>query len=169
MKLRTLFTSLLLLIAGMAFAAVSSGYYRIKSYNDKYLTENTSNHTLVCSDEMDGNYSQVWQITVSGTSLTFTNVLTGYGIVSFEGIQTEDPNYTSPTRFYPTETSSVFVFADSEGGSVGLHCDNYNNVVRWGTSDNKSKWTIEAAEVDASALAAPNNSIASSNLIFHGP
>ena len=160
MKLRTLFTSLLLLIVGAMSAAITSGYYRVVSYNGKYLTENTSSHKLVCSEKAESNYAQVWYLTVSGTSVTFKNVLTDYGIVSFGDISTEDPNYTSPTRFYPTETGSVFVFADSEGGSVGLHCDNYNNVVRWGTSDNKSKWTIEAAEVDASALAAQKATIA---------
>ncbi len=47
--MRKLTTLALLLIAGVASAAIQSGYYRVKSYNDKYLTENISNHTLVCS------------------------------------------------------------------------------------------------------------------------
>jgi len=160
MKLKTLFISLLLLLVASASAAISSGYYRVISYNGKYLTENTSNHTLVCSDLASSNYAQVWYLNVSGTSVTFTNALTDYGIFSFWDVSTQDPNYTSPTNFYPTETNSVFVFADSEGGSVGLHCDNSNNVVRWDTSDNKSKWTIVEVEVDASALAAQKSAIA---------
>ena len=160
MKLRQLLTSLLLLTSGAVSAALTTGYYHVKSYNGKYLTENTNNHTLVCSDLAANNYAQVWYLTVSGTRVTFKNVLTNYGIVSLWDISTENPSYTSPTNFYPTETDGVYVFADSEGGSVGLHCDNSNNVVRYYTSDSKSKWTIEATTVDETALAAQKAIIA---------
>ena len=118
MRILNYLTTLMFLgMATVASASITTGYYHVISYNGKYLTENNSSHTLICSDLAASNYAQVWKLTVSGTSVTFTNALTDYGIVSFWDITTEDPDYTSPTRFYPTETNSVFVFADSEYSS----------------------------------------------------
>ena len=75
MKQRSLLFLLLLLVSGVA-SALNSGYYRVMSYNGKYLTENTSNNTLVCSDLMSDSYSQVWYLDVNETSVSFKNVLT---------------------------------------------------------------------------------------------
>ena len=98
MKLRTLLTTLLLLIAGAASAAITSGYYHILSYNGKYMTENISDHTLVCSDlATPTNYAQVWYITVSGSSVTFKNALTNRYILFSNSAYTT--NTTQNTNF----------------------------------------------------------------------
>ena len=47
MKTRFLFTLVFLLFAGMQTKAITTGYYRVVSYNGKYLTENSNSHALV--------------------------------------------------------------------------------------------------------------------------
>ena len=74
MNIRNLLTLLLLLVGMAVSASVESGYYYIKSYNGKYMTENTSNHTLVCSEKVTpAYYAQVWYLSVSGSDVTFKN------------------------------------------------------------------------------------------------
>lgn len=159
MKLRKLLTTALLLIAvgGFASAAITSGYYRIISYNSKYLTENTSSHELICSDLIDGNYSQVWYLNVSGTSVTFTNVLTDRYVQGSTTLYKQWVTTTTSNDFTMGESSGVCTFANS--GTWGIHCDNSNNVVGYYTSDDKSKWTVVAATVDNEALAAQRAAI----------
>ena len=80
MKQKYLFLlmSLLFLLSGVqtSQATITTGYYRVVSYNGKYLTENTSSHSLICSDLMTNNYSQGWYLSVDGTNVTFKNALT---------------------------------------------------------------------------------------------
>ena len=151
MKLRNLLTTaMLLLVTSVASATITSGYYRLKSYNDKYLTENISNHTLVCSDLRDGNYTQVWYLDVN--DVTLMNALTERYVEgstkTYEQWLTDDNAHT----FTLNEADNVYTFANS--GNWGIHCDVSNNVVGWYTSDNKSKWTLESVAVDNAALAA---------------
>lgn len=69
--LKQLLAVVLLCAYGSALAAISSGYYCLKSYNDKYMTENNTEHTLVCSDlASPTNYAQVWYLTVFWTNVT---------------------------------------------------------------------------------------------------
>ena len=150
---RFLLPFLLLLFVGVAeSSAINTGYYRVKSYNDKYLTEIISNHTLVCSDLRDGNYTQVWYLTVNGSNVTFQNALTERYVEgstnTYEQWLTDDNSHT----FTLNEADNVYTFANS--GNWGIHCDGSNNVVGWYTSDDKSKWTLEAVTVDNAALAA---------------
>ena len=160
MKLKNLLTTLLLLaVGGFASAAITSGYYRVISYNSKYLTENTSSHSLICSDLIDGNYSQVWYLNVNGTNVTFKNVLTDRYI---QGQGTFSQQYSTGANnqsFAIGETENIYTFQYDSYNNGGLHCDNSNVVVEWYVSDDKSKWTIEAADVDASALAAQKAAI----------
>ncbi|MBO7069498.1 MAG: M60 family metallopeptidase [Bacteroidaceae bacterium] len=162
MKFKALLTSLLLLITGVVSAAITTGYYRIVSYNGKYMTENTNSHTLVCSDFIEGNYSQVWYLNISGTNVTFKNALTDKYIQG-------QASYSS--QYSTGATQQTFVMAESEGKYTfeydpyfkqggGMHCSNENNVVEWYTSESKSQWTIEAADVDASALEAQKSATA---------
>ena len=150
--MRKLITLALLLIAGVASAAIQSGYYRVKSYNGKYLTENISNHTLVCSDLRDGNYTQVWDLNVDGSDVTIKNALTERYV---EGSTQTYKQWLTDDNSHPftlNEADDVYTFANS--GDWGIHCDGSNNVVGWYTSDVKSKWTLEAVTVDNAALAA---------------
>lgn len=157
MKLKNLLIALLLLIGVGSSFALDSGYYRLVSYNGKYLTENTSNHTMVCSDQMDNNYSQVWYLTVDGSNVSIKNTLTDRFIFS---IDANGCFYTDPTSKYLTagESDNVYTFCLNIDW-VGLHCDNNNNVVYYTITETKSKWTLEAATVDPTTLAAQKAAI----------
>ncbi len=154
--MRKLTTLALLLIAGVASAAIQSGYYRVKSYNDKYLTENISNHTLVCSDLRDGNYTQVWYLTVNGSNVTFQNALTERYVQSQNNASYQFTTEATPFSFTVGEDNSTYTFKNHNNGwwDGGLHSDAGLNVVFWDVTDAKSKWTVEAVEMDDAALAA---------------
>ena len=154
MRLRTILTSLLLLTAGAASAAISTGYYRVVSYNGMYMTENTTDHTLVCSDLASNNYAQVWYLSVSGSNVTFKNVLTDKYIQGQGSYSSQYVTGTTQQTFTVVESDGKYAFQYDPYFGGGLHCDNNNTVVEWYTSENKSKWTIEAATVDEEALAA---------------
>ena len=159
MKPRTALTLLLLLVCGAA-SALDSGYYRIISYNSKYLTENTNSHALICSDLSESNYAQVWYLNVSGTSVTFKNVLTERYMQKTTGNAWSEQYVTGTSSNSFTlndEGNGIFTFTDKWG--AGPHCDAALNVVLWVTSEDKSKWTFAVAEVDASALAAQKAAI----------
>nr|MCR5780496.1 M60 family metallopeptidase [Bacteroidaceae bacterium] len=159
MKLKHLWTLLLLLLTTVTAWAVNTGTYRVVSYNGKYLTENTSSHALVCSDLIEGSYSQVWRLTVNGSNVTLQNVLTeryitGQGSFS-QPYSTGNANQT----FTISESDSKFTFEYDPYNHGGLHCDDSNNVVEWYTNDEKSVWTIEAATVDNAAVATERTAI----------
>ncbi len=152
MKLKNLLTTaMLLLMTSVASATITSGYYRIKSYNDKYMTENTSSHILVCSDLMTENYTQVWYLNVNGSNVTIKNALTERYIQSMTDIETNFFTNSQPFTFTLGEDGSIATFANTSWG--GLHCSNSNNVVYWDVTEAKSKWTIESVEVDENELA----------------
>ena len=154
MKLRTLLTTLLLTTAGAVSAALTSGYYRIVSYNGKYLTENTSSNALICSDLMSDNYSQVWYLNVSGTNVTIQNALTDR-YVKGEGsysVQYYTATYTSTFTLAESDGAYTFQYGDYFHG--GLHCDASLDVVQYDINEDKSRWTVESTTVDATALEA---------------
>jgi len=147
---RFLLPFLLLLFVGVAeSSAINTGYYRVKSYNDKYLTENISNHTLVCSDLMTENYAQVWYLDVN--NVTLKNALTERYIQNMTAIETNFFTDSQPFTFTLGEDGSIVTFANTSWG--GLHCSNSNNVVYWDVKEAKSKWTIESVAVDDDELA----------------
>ena len=156
---------LLFLLGGITSqAAITTGYYYVKSYNNKYLTENTSSHSLICSDLMEGNYSQVWYLAVDGTNVTFKNALTDYVIIpSFEdnSMIAVSPSEWSAQKFtVAEETGSVYTFTygyDAQSNAWGLHCDGSNNVVKWYITEAKSKWTVQSVTVDEASLNAQKN------------
>ena len=159
MKIKSLITIALLLFGvGHAFS-LDTGYYLVKSYNGKYLTENTVNHTVLCSDQTSPtNYSQVWELTVNGTNVTLRNVLT-QRYISWVNSDTQFYTDTSVRNFIYGENSGVYTFHITYE-YIGLHCDNNNNVVYYSISENKSKWTLESVTVDQEALAEQKAAIA---------
>ncbi|MBO4802599.1 MAG: M60 family metallopeptidase [Bacteroidaceae bacterium] len=157
MKIKKLLLLMPLLLLGeVASAAITTGYYRVKSYNSKYLTENTSSHALVCSDlASPTSYAQVWYLTVSGSNVTMKNALTDRWIQKTTGSDWSEQYVTgtsSNTFTLNDEGSGIITFTDK--WSAGPHCDNSLNVVLWVTEEAKSKWTVEAVTVDADELAA---------------
>ena len=159
MKIKSLITIALLLFGvGHAFS-LDTGYYLVKSYNGKYLTENTVNHTVLCSDQTSPtNYSQVWELTVNGTNVTLRNVLT-QRYIYWVNSDTQFYTDTSVRNFIYGENSGVYTFHINDD-YIGLHCDNNNNVVYYSISENKSKWTLESVTVDQESLAEQKAAIA---------
>ena len=138
--------------------ALESGYYRVKSYNNKYLTENTSSHTLICSDLASSNYAQVWLLTVNGTNVTFRNVLTDRYIY---WVNSDTQYYTDSNsrNFTMGVEDNVYTFHMGDMEYTGMHCNNNNIVVYYSISETKSKWTLESVTVDEDALAAQKAAI----------
>ena len=158
MKIKKLLTiALLLMGVGHAFA-LDSGYYRLKSYNNKYLTENTSSHTLICSDLASTSYAQVWLLTVNGSNVTFRNVLTDRYIY-WVNSDTQYYTDTNSRDFTMGVDNDVYTFHMGELEYTGLHCSNNNVVVYYNISEAKSKWALESVTVDEDALAAQRAAI----------
>jgi hypothetical protein len=154
--LKSFVTLLLLSISVVASAAITSGYYRIKSsvYDNHYITENTNNHTLVTSALAADNYAQVWYLSVSGSSVSIKNVLSDRYVNATSNYSVIYPTGTSSRSFTYAESSGAYTFA--EGSGYGLHCaatQSYT-VVRWYTNSDASVWQIESAAVNQDALAA---------------
>ena len=144
---RLLLSLLSLFITGTASAALTSGYYYVKSYNGKYLTENKSSQTLICSDLITPtNYSQVWYI--DATTGTLLNMLTYHYIQGQGSFSQQYTTGTAEQRFTIAESGGIVTFQWDSYYKAGLHCDNSNVVVEWYIDEDKSKWTIEAVTVD---------------------
>lgn len=160
-NLKMLWMMLFLLTGMMASAAVNSGYYYIKSYNNCYITENTTDHTLICSGKSTPtDYAQVWYLSVSGTTVTIKNTLTNNYIQGQGSFSQPYSTGANSQSFTLGEANGVYTFQYDPYNKAGLHCDNSLNVVEWYTSEEKSKWTIEAVEVNQSELNSQRNAIA---------
>ena len=149
---RTLFfLALSLFVCSSPSAAITSGYYYVKSHNGLYLTENRNSHNLICTDRIDGSYLQVWTVSVGrDKSITIQNALTERYVEGSTTLYQQWATTTAPHNFTATESSSIYTFANSD--NWGMHCDNSNVVVGYYVSDNKSKWTLEDATVDPTDL-----------------
>ena len=159
--LKQLLVLILVCAFGTASAAITSGYYYVKSYNEKYLTENISSHALVCSDiGTSTNYLQVWYLSVSGSTVTFKNALTDRYVQKTTGNSWSEQYVTGTSSNSFTlndEGSGVYTFTDK--WSAGPHCDQYANVVLWLTDEAKSKWTVEAVTVNQTELTAQKSAL----------
>lgn len=140
------------LYAAFITPQVTTGTYLIKSCYGTYLTESTADNTLYCTSRLDDSYVQVWKLTVNGNTVTLYNELTGRYIQKYNGVSgvRQYSTGSNSADFTLNETNGVITFTDVS--SSGLHCENTNNVVIWGTSSDASKWTIEAVTVDNTAL-----------------
>ena len=159
---KTLWTAMLLFIGVSASAAITSGYYRIKSsyYDGRYITENTGDHTLITSSLSSSNYAQVWYLTVSNNNqVTIKNALTDRYISTVSNYSEVYPTKTTSKQYTYAETNGTYTFAEDNG--YGLHCaatQSYN-VVRWYTNAEASVWTIEPASVNQTELNSQKNAL----------
>ena len=151
MKLRTLLTSLLLLIAG-ATPAVTTGYYRIKSnLYGRYVGENYSSHQLyTTTSNSTTDYSLVWYITSSGS---IKNALTDRYVQRQGNYSSIYSTGTSSVNFTISQSGSTYTISDYSG--AGLHCAETQNydVVHWSTNADASVWQIESVTVNSTELA----------------
>lgn len=152
---------MLLCTSAWVSAAITSGYYYVKSYNGKFMTENISSHVLVCSDMGSStNYLQVWYLSVSGSSVTLKNALTDRYVQKTTGNSWSEQYVTGTSNNSFTlndEGSGVYTFTDK--WSAGPHCDQSLNVVLWVNDEAKSKWTVEAVTVDQAELTAKKSAL----------
>ena len=163
MKFKSLLaTALLLLGATAASATITSGHYRIVSHNGKYLTENTNNHTLVCSDLAEGNFAQVWYVDVDGSNVKLQNTLTTRYIKGQGSVSSQYTTDTNSTDFTLGEDNGVYTFKYDPYNwyAGGLHCAANLNVVQYDVAEGKSKWTIETVNVDPTAVTAQREAMA---------
>ncbi|MBR0433857.1 MAG: M60 family metallopeptidase [Bacteroidaceae bacterium] len=159
--LRQIFVLALLVLSCSASSAVSSGYYRIVSniYAGRYITENISEHSLTTAALLEGNFSQVWYLNVSGSNVTIKNALSDRFVTtcgSWSVVYTTDTNAKS---FALTESDGTFTFTDK--WNAGPHCaatQSYN-VVLWYTDADASVWRLEPVEVDETALEAQKTAL----------
>lgn len=153
MKLKTLLTLLLILIAGTESSAITTGYYRIKSnyYEGRYMGENYNSHQLfTTTSNSSTDYSLVWYITSSGS---IKNALTDRYIQRQSTSSTVYSTGTSSVNFTISQSGSTYTISDYSG--TGLHCaatQNYD-VVHWSTNADASVWKIESATVNSTELA----------------
>ncbi len=117
------------------------------------MTETIPGNTVCCSDLNENSFAQIWEITTSGSTVTIKNALSERYI---QGLTSHYVAYTTGTsshNFTKSTSSGLTTFADSYSNSEGLHRDDYNKVVLWSISEDKSKWVMESVSVDESALA----------------
>lgn len=154
---KTFLTAALLLAGVAASAAITSGYYRIKSnyYDGRYIGENTSSHTLHTSTDISSSdYTYVWYISVNNSTVTIKNAVSDRYVQRLDTKSTQYSTATSSANFTMSQSGNVYTFADLN--NCGLHCaatQSYN-VVRWDTSADASKWLVESVTVNNSELAA---------------
>jgi len=147
---------LFLLLAGTAQAAVTSGYYRIKSnhYAGRYIGENASHRLITATDISQTDYSFVWYLTVKGSNVTIKNAVTQRTVQRLYSISGQYSTSAVKTDNVFTLAASGDTYTFTDDDNCGLHCDARYNIVQWYTSADANKWIIEAVTPDATELAA---------------
>lgn len=151
---------LTLLIVCTSVDTWSANYYRLKNVSgDNYMTEVIPGNTLACMSLIENSYAQIWEITSSGygSSVNIRNALSQRYVQSRSEHNVPYTTGTTAYQFTRSTSNGVTTFADSR--TEGLHRDANNNVVLWDTSEDKSKWIMEAVTIDESALAAARNAM----------
>ena len=158
MKKALWMTLLLFCMSGMASAALSSGYYRIKSnyYSGRYMGESTTAHTLyTTTEDISSDYSFLWNLNVSGSTVTIENAVTGRKVQRLysKSVQYSTSAVATDYNFTLGESGSAYTFTDYN--NCGLHCADSRDyiIVRWDTSADANKWILEPVTPDATELA----------------
>jgi len=136
---------------------LTTGYYRVYSlaYNSTMAMSETTtgSNNVFCDTPNSNDYMQVWYFNVSASTAT-TKTVTIQNAVSKRWVNRSSGN------FHTHPTAMTFTVEFTSGGFIiyngnGLHHQNSgHDVVSYLTSADASKWQIEAASVDDTALAA---------------
>lgn len=149
---------LFLLLAGTAQAAVTSGYYRIKSnhYAGRYIGENASHRLITATDISQTDYSFVWYLTVNGSNVTIKNAATQRTVQRLDSTSGQYSTSAMKTDNVFTLAANGNTYTFTDNNNCGLHCaaSASYNIVQWYTSADANKWIIEAVTPDATELAA---------------
>ena len=168
MKLKSLLTAFLVMLATFAFAQVEDGkIYRIVSA--KYgtvMSESPILHTLSCASKGTAtDYHEMWKfIAADNGKYTIQNVYTQRYIQYETGKNVVWRTGTNQTQFSVAETPGLkgcYNIDRAAGNNWGMHCDGSSNIVPWtyGTSEiSGTEWTFELVniseeEANAAAMA----------------
>ena len=165
MKLKTLLTAFLVMLAAFATAQVEDGkIYRIVSA--KYgtvMSESPILHTLSCATKGTAtDYHEMWKFNAAGDGkYTIQNVYTQRYIQYETGKNVVWRTGTNLTQFSVAETPGLkgcYNIDRAAGNNWGMHCDGSSNIVPWtyGTSEiSGTEWTFELVNIsDEEAVAA---------------
>ena len=165
MKLKTLLTAFLVMLAAFATAQVEDGkIYRIVSA--KYgtvMSESPILHTLSCATKGTAtDYHEMWKFNAAGDGkYTIQNVYTQRYIQYETGKNVVWRTGTNLTQFSVAETPGLkgcYNIDRAAGNNWGMHCDGSSNIVPWtyGTSEiSGTEWTFELVNIsDEEATAA---------------
>ena len=167
MKLKSLLTAFLVMLATFAVAQVEDGkVYRIVSA--KYgtvMSESPILHTLSCATKgTDTDYHEMWKFeAVSDGKFAIRNVYTQRYVQYETGKNVQWRTGSALTQFTVAETPGLkgcYNIDRAVGNNWGMHCDGSSNIVPWsyGTSEiSGSEWTFELvniSEEEATAAAA---------------
>ena len=168
MKLKSLLTAFLVMLATFAFAQVEDGkIYRIVSA--KYgtvMSESPILHTLSCASKgTETDYHEMWKFNAAGDGkYTIQNVYTQRYIQYETGKNVVWRTGTNQTQFSVAETPGLkgcYNIDRAAGNNWGMHCDGSSNIVPWTYGTNEisgTEWTFELVniseeEANAAAMA----------------
>ena len=165
MKLKTLLTAFLVMLAAFATAQVEDGkIYRIVSA--KYgtvMSESPILHTLSCATKGTAtDYHEMWKFNAADDGkYTIQNVYTQRYIQYETGKNVVWRTGINQTQFSVAETPGLkgcYNIDRAAGNNWGMHCDGSSNIVPWtyGTSEiSGTEWTFELVDIsDEEAVAA---------------
>ena len=165
MKLKSLLTAFLVMLATFAVAQVEDGkIYRIVSA--KYgtvMSESPILHTLSCASKGSAtDYHEMWKFNAAGDGkYTIQNVYTQRYIQYETGKNVVWRTGTNLTQFSVTETPGLkgcYNIDRAAGNNWGMHCDGSSNIVPWTYGTNEisgTEWTFELVNIsDEEATAA---------------
>ena len=141
-----------------AQATLTTGYYRLTSatYTDRSMADGggvVSTPTTVAS-----SYSQIWKLTVNGSTCTFKNALTDKYIQSSPGTSVQYQTSSSSYSFNIVRKESggniLYSFQDPNSTWYGLHSAASQSyyVVGWDYTSDASYWTLSAVDIDETDL-----------------
>ena len=165
MKLKSLLTAFLVMLATFAFAQVEDGkIYRIVSA--KYgtvMSESPILHTLSCASKgTETDYHEMWKFNAAGDGkYTIQNVYTQRYIQYETGRNVQWKTGNTVTQFTVTENPMLkgcYNIDLTPTKNWGMHCDGSSNIVPWTYGTNEisgTEWTFELVNIsDEEATAA---------------
>ena len=164
MKLKSLLTAFLVMLATFAMAQVEAGkVYRI--VNAKYgtvLSESPILHTLSCAAAgADTDYHEMWMFNAAdGGKYTIQNVYTQRYMQYETGKNVIWRTASQLTQFSVVETPGLkgcYNIDRAAGNNWGAHCDGSGNIVPWTYGTNEisgTEWQFEEVAISEAEIAA---------------
>ena len=164
MKLKSLLTAFLVMLATFAMAQVEDGkVYRIVSA--KYgtvMSESPILHTLSCASKGAAtDYHEMWQFDATDDGkFTIKNVYTQRYMQYEAGRNVQWKTGLSETKFTVTEHPSLKGYYNIDltpTKNWGAHCDGSSNIVPWSYGEGEisgTEWTFELVNISADEITA---------------